>query len=329
MSTIPGIDLIPFLEAELAAVPWINREGLLQPIDVQSVAFPVFSAHRVQVDVLRADILHPIISGNKWFKLKYNLLQAIKEGASELLSFGGAWSNHLHALAYLGQMVGMKTIGVVRGDELTADASGMLQDASAFGMELRFVSRQQFRAYRDAPDVLDSAGRYVIPEGGDNRLGMLGAASMLFQTLVNLDHYSHLVVAVGTGCTFTGLRLAAPDAIRLLGVSALKGRWVESDLTRRMSTVGGQNWCLDSAHHAGGFARTDQHLLSFMREFGDNTGITLEPVYTGKAMLALQDSICNAQIPPDSRVLFIHSGGLQGARGYQSDSESSPPTISE
>ncbi|MBA56028.1 MAG: 1-aminocyclopropane-1-carboxylate deaminase [Pseudomonadales bacterium] len=316
MSSLPAIDSIPALERELSAYSTLDDAGLLAPIEVQGVEFPPFAEHQVNVDVLRADQLHSVISGNKWFKLKYNFLQARHLNCDELLSFGGAWSNHLHALAFVGQMLGMRTHGIVRGDELTIDSSPMLREAHQYGMELEFVSRRQFRNYRGQYDDLLQDKRYVIPEGGDNDLGMLGAASLLFQTKAKLEDYSHVLVAVGTGCTFAGLRLALPDHITLIGVSALKGAWVKQAMAERLSRFGEQNWMLDLDHHCGGFARTDQRLLSFVANFGDNTGLYLEPVYTGKVMLALQDLAGSDVVPPGSRVLFIHSGGLQGARGF-------------
>lgn len=321
MPTIPSLDAIPALERELSSCSTLRDAGLLSPLEVKAVDFPSFADCQVCVDVLQADQLHPVISGNKWFKLKYNLLQARNQHCAELLSFGGAWSNHLHALAYLGKLLGIPTRGVVRGDELTPDSSPMLQEARQYGMKLDFVSRQQFRVYRDRHDDLLQAGRYLIPEGGDNVLGMLGAASLINQLSdngadVDISRYSHVVVAVGTGCTFAGLRLALPEHVSLIGVSALKGGWVEREMSGRMKSIGGRNWMLDMDHHAGGFARTDARLLSFVTNFSDNTGILLDPVYTGKAMLALRDLSVNGVVAPGSRVLFIHSGGLQGARGF-------------
>ncbi|RLT88746.1 MAG: pyridoxal-phosphate dependent enzyme [Ketobacter sp. GenoA1] len=303
-------------ETALAADPRLQASGLLATLDIDTLSYALFEACSVQVDVLRADQLHPVVSGNKWFKLKYNLLQAQRDGCRELLSFGGAWSNHLHALAYVGGLLGFKTCGIVRGNELDTAANPMLAEAQALGMELEFVSRQQFRYYREAPRQLAADLRWVIPEGGDNQLGQLGAASMLLQAHAVAGEYSHVVVAVGTGCTFAGLRQALPDSVKLVGVSALKGAWVEQDMARRMRGLPAGGWYLDQAHHFGGFGKVTPDLLSFIRGFGDNTGLLLDPIYTGKAMMALQDLISESMIPCGSRVLFVHSGGLQGRRGF-------------
>ena len=198
-SNAHSLDAIPSWESRLQLYPQLIDAGLLQSVEAQSVSFPFDEGNPVQLDVLRTDQLHPVISGNKWFKLKYNLIQACESGSDELCSFGGAWSNHLHALAYLGQLMGMRTLGIVRGEEHTVESTPMLQDAHRFGMALKFVSRRQFRHYRDHPGELADARRYVIPEGGDNALGMLGAASLIQQSRVNWSAYSHVVLAVGTG----------------------------------------------------------------------------------------------------------------------------------
>ena len=161
-------------EQSLQQWPELVASGLLAEPAIQSLSLPLFAQQDVQVDVLRADLLHPLISGNKWFKLKYNLLQARAQGCRSLLSFGGAWSNHLHALAFVAQQVGMRSVGIVRGEELDANANPMLQDAERWGMQLEFVSRQRYREWtRDGWQAAD-ARTWVIPEGGDNQPGVLG-----------------------------------------------------------------------------------------------------------------------------------------------------------
>jgi len=294
-----------------------QNSGLLSVPRVESLSWPAFSSASVAVDVLRMDSLHPVISGNKWFKLKYNLVAAREQGCSELLSFGGAWSNHLHALAWLCQQLGWSSVGVVRGDEHEAVSNAMLQDVAQWGMQLRFVSRARFRELRDDQCALARAGRYIIPEGGDNWPGLLGVAALAANRALPWQDYSHVLVAAGTGCTFAGLRLGLPASVQLLGVSSLKGRWVVPAMAQRLAALGlpSDNWQLASDRHRGGFARLDAELLSFVTEFGDNTGLVLDPVYTGKAMLALDEFIKNGTIPQGSRVLFVHSGGLQGRRG--------------
>lgn len=327
LPTYPIVDLIAQYESELEHLPRLEELGLHQDLAIETLSHPHFCHYGVQVAVLRADQLHPVISGNKWFKLKFNLVQARRQNCSELLSFGGAWSNHLHALAYLGQQLGLATVGVIRGEELDAQVNPMLQESVQRGMTLQFVSRREFRELRQDCAMLEAQGRYLIPEGGDNMLGMLGAASMMAALQTDINDFTHVLVASGTGCTFAGLRLGLPDRVQLLGVSALKGAWVQRAMVKRMAQlpVSTDNWRLSTEHHRGGFAVIDESLLSFMAEFGHNTGLELEPVYTAKTMSALFDFIQQQTIPAGSRVLFIHSGGLQGKRGF----EPNPPQPGE
>jgi len=315
----PLAETIAAYESELDQLPVLSALGLRRGLAVEPLAYKLFEAYGVQVDLVRADQLHPVISGNKWYKLKYNLLEAQRQGCHELLSFGGVWSNHLHGLACLASALKMSSVGVVRGEEHDATTNPMLLDAARQGMRFEFVSRQQFRQLRDDHRAMAATGRYLIPEGGDNQLGMLGAASMVNSLQCDVSRYSHGIITVGTGCTYAGLRLGLPSQVTLLGVSALKGMWVQRAIAEKMGQleVPEASWLLSTEHHRGGFAVVDESLLSFITEFRDNTGVALEPVYTGKAMLALIDFIQQQIIPGGSRVLFIHSGGLQGLRGFK------------
>lgn len=313
--------LIDDFEQALRRIPALCDSGLLQAPIVQPVTRPVFSHHDVAVDVLRCDLLHPVISGNKWFKLKYNLLSALQRKVA-LASFGGAWSNHLHALAYCAQLTGLPGIGYVRGDELDAQANPMLADAGRWGMQLRFLSRQAYRQATADADRQRNPPLCLIPEGGDNWLGVLGCMTMIPGAIAH--RYDQVVLAMGTGCTFAGLRLGLPARTHLLGVSVLKGEWPGPQMAQRLRRWPGCNrehYRILTGYHAGGYGRVTPELLSFVADFGDNTGIPLDPVYTGKAMWALCDQVQRGSIPSGSRVLFIHSGGLQGRRGYYSLSE--------
>lgn len=323
-----SVSLIPAFEAILQQrLPLEMRSQLALP-GVQALHCDLFEKARVQVDVLRCDQVHPVISGNKWFKLKFNLVQAWEQGCTTLASFGGAWSNHLHALAYCAQLAGMHSIGFVRGDELQADANPMLQEAQRWGMELRFLARDAYRHKQ----VEVPAGTWLIPEGGDNEWGVLGC-----MTLVPVEwarHYDVIVLPWGTGCTFAGVFRAAPPDTAVWAVSVLKGHWPVQALAQRLqvpvsgSEAGSEPGAAPAAvsspqarvltdYHFGGYARVDATLLSFIRDFGDNTGLPLDPVYTGKAMFGLCDRIRRQMLPAGSRVLFIHTGGLQGVRGFQ------------
>lgn len=305
--------LIPEYEAILQQrLPAAFAAELSAPA-IEPLAYAPWQAAGVNVDVLRCDRVHPVISGNKWYKLKYNLVAAWQQGCTTLASYGGAWSNHLHALAYCAHRLGMHSIGYVRGDELDADANPMLRDAQAWGMELRFLSRAQYRAKQVAVD----AATWLIPEGGDNEWGVLGCMTLL--TPGQAEPYDVVVLPWGTGCTCIGVWRAVAQVTRLWGVSVLKGDWPArqfADYQRVQPIPQAQPAQILTAYHGGGYGRTTADLLSFIRDIGDNTGLSLEPVYSGKAMFALDDRIRNHALPAGSRVLFIHTGGLQGARGF-------------
>lgn len=308
--------LIHDYEVQLRAVVPLALQPLLQTPAVQPLQYPLFAQHDVQVDVLRCDALHPVISGNKWFKLKYNLLDARRRGMKRLASLGGAWSNHLHALAFCCRQMDIPCTGFVRGDELTPEANPMLRDVAAWGMVLHFLTRADYRDRRFvvSPDTL------LIPEGGDNMAGVLGCMTLLPPAQART--YDAVVVPLGTGCTALGLRLALPAEVALWNAPVLKGEDIRQQWLARLqrwaaAPHGPVHWL---AAHQGGYGRVNPALLSFIRDIGDNTGLALDPVYSGKAFWALCDQIRQQTVPAGSRVLFVHTGGLQGARGFQSGS---------
>lgn len=289
-------------------------QPLLDDPPLQTLAWDFFRQHEVQVDVLRCDLLHPVISGNKWYKLKYNLVRAWQEQKTVLASFGGAWSNHLHALAWCAQQGGFASTGFVRGEELAANANPMLQDAARWGMQLHFISRTRYR--QKAVQV--SADTLLIPEGGDNPEGALGCTTLIPAGLA--EKYAAVLVAAGTGCTALGIRLALPATSTLWVAPVLKAGGLENVWRQRLQQMqdagtGPVQWWADAA--GGGYGKVTADLLSFIQDFGNNTGLSLDPVYGGKAMQALCNRIRQQSVPAGTRVLFVHTGGLQGARGFQ------------
>ncbi len=279
----------------------------------------------VSVSILRADLVDAEISGNKYFKLLPNL-QAARSGAySTLLSFGGYWSNHLHALAAAGHRFGFNTVGIIRGEE-PAFLNPCLTEARAWGMELEFVSRARYRRrnYADYQEYL--AGRYsncmVIPEGGANLHGIQGCQKLVRAGLEG--DFSHLLLACGTGTTLCGLITAT--SLPVTGIQALKGKGylqaaAEDLLARHRLTVRSEKWEVLDDFHRGGFAKADKQLLNFIDDFQAETGIPLEPVYSGKLFMALQSLLESGYYPAGSRVLVIHGGGLQGLRGWERGSD--------
>jgi len=270
--------------------------------------------------VLRTDLVDPQLSGNKWFKLLPNLALAREQGRTTLLSFGGPWSNHLHALACAGKRYGFATHGIIRGDA-DQPLTPCLLDMQAQGMTLQFVSRHAYREFRSperrAGLQQEFGNCHVIPEGGCNRPGVLGCQQILPRDL-SAD-VSHIMVACGTGTTMTGL--ITSTGLPVYGVQALKADgYVHAEVTRQLQEFKldalSSDWRIYDQYHGGGFARATPALCQLIREFEHQTGIALEPVYSGKLVLGLQDLLERKQFAPGSHILLVHGGGLQGRRGF-------------
>ena len=296
----------------------------LSPASLQQVPHPQAGRAGVDLWIKRLDQLHPVISGNKWFKLKYNLVQAQRLSHDCIVSFGGAWSNHIHALSLAAGLLSFKSIGVIRGEELNASSNSMLQNASGEGMKLYFVSRADYRKRND-PIYQESLKRifgacYLIPEGGNNWPGILGAGTMVSEE--EAARFDHIVLSVGTGCCLVGLRLGLPRKVRLTGISALKGAGTRGEvrdwLIRCPGATRGE-WHLKGDYHCGGYGRTNKKLLDLIQLFDKEYQLPLDPVYTGKMVLGTLDLIDRGYFARGERVLMLHTGGLQGRRGYSLD----------
>ena len=294
------------------------QTDFLQQINTRAWGLPP-----VKLSILRLDLLNELGVGNKLFKLKYNLQQARDERKQSLLSFGGAWSNHIYALAALGKTEGFKTIGIIRG-EPAHGLTPMLEDAQRWGMELHFVGRQEYRQRNEAGYLQQLHERFpesfIIPEGAANELGTKGCSEIV-GLLDRLDNgYQVLVCACGTGSTFAGLVSAARADKKLIGVSVLKGlEGLESAVEKAVDqTPLGEvcQWQIKHGYHHGGYAKVSPELKAFMLEFEKRHGIPLDPVYTNKLMYALFEMIKNSEFQLNQRIVAIHSGGLQGRRGF-------------
>jgi 1-aminocyclopropane-1-carboxylate deaminase len=291
----------------------------IRDIPVEHIQDAVFNDAGCRLSVLRTDLVHPDISGNKWFKLKHNLIRARQEGHKTLLSFGGAWSNHLHALAFAGKTFGFNTVGIVRGG-VPEPLNPCLRDAAEAGMRLIGISRLDYRKKED-PALLNTLRErlgdfYLIPEGGANREGALGCAEILH--LVNQEEVDLIAMACGTGTMLTGL---ASNACKpLLGIQVLKGEgYLERQIQDNFLRFGMEaacTWSINDQLHDGGYARASPALLSFINKFEADTGIPLDPVYTGKLLNALYILKKRDFFPQKCRILAIHSGGIQGRRGF-------------
>ncbi|WP_288983200.1 pyridoxal-phosphate dependent enzyme [uncultured Flavobacterium sp.] len=277
---------------------------------------PIHFPNEIELFIKREDLLHPIISGNKFRKLKYNLAEAKRLGYKKLLTFGGAFSNHIIAVAGAGKEFGFETIGIIRGEELI-DKIGenpSLQFAHEHGMQFHFTDRTSYRD-KTSPQFLlklqEMFGSfYFIPEGGTNDLAVKGCEEIL--TIEDKMEFSHICCAIGTAGTISGIINSSIENNQIIGFSSLKGDFL-SDVIRNF--VQKKNWNVNCEYHFGGYGKVSDELISFLNFFYMKTKIPLDPVYTGKMMFGIFDLIESGYFPPNSKILAIHTGGLQGVAG--------------
>ena len=282
-------------------------ESANQKIDLENTNISLY--------IKREDLLHPHISGNKIRKLKYNLAQANRENKKTLLTFGGAFSNHILAVAAAGNEQEFKTIGVIRGEELQDKIAEnpTLKKAQDFGMVFYFVDREIFRE-KSSPKFIHQLTEkfgdfYLIPEGGTNNLAVKGCEEIL---TVNDEKFDYICCAIGTGGTISGLINCSKNSQQVLGFPALKGDFLRQDISKFVSK---SNWDLITDYHFGGYAKVSEELILFINEFYKKHKIPLDPIYTGKMMFGLLDLIYKNYFPENSKILVIHTGGLQGVAG--------------
>jgi 1-aminocyclopropane-1-carboxylate deaminase/D-cysteine desulfhydrase-like pyridoxal-dependent ACC family enzyme len=260
--------------------------------------------NKAELHVLRLDKIHPVISGNKWFKLKYHFENFRAENYKGIVTFGGAWSNHIVAAACACYQQQIPCTGIIRGEK-PGKFSASLLEAQQYKMNLHFISRNEYANKNEngIPEkiIKDFPGCYFIPEGGAGEHGEKGAAEIM--NLVVQNEYTHIACAMGTGTMFKGLQKAAASSLQIIGIPVLKG-WLEKIET-------GSN-AVFTEYHFGGYAKYTTALLSFMNDFYNRTGIPLDFVYTGKLAFAIADLAEKKFFAAGSKILMIHSGGLQG-----------------
>jgi 1-aminocyclopropane-1-carboxylate deaminase len=269
----------------------------------------------ISFHIRREDLIHPTIPGNKYRKLKYNLLQAKSDNQHCLLTFGGAFSNHIAATAAAGKEFGFKTIGMIRGEELSTAIvdNPTLDFARNCGMQLQFISRETYRNKDDYGYIAGLGEKfgpfYLLPEGGTNELAIKGCEEIL----TGEDfHFDYICVAAGTGGTAGGIIRKSTDNQQVLVFPALKGAFLTKDIN---TFVGMENWKLISDYHFGGYAKINSELVTFINDFYKTTGIPLDPVYTGKMVFGVMDLARKDYFPEGSKILIIHTGGIQGIKG--------------
>lgn len=277
---------------------------------------PSFGTNHIKVATLRTDLIHPIVSGNKWFKLKFYLEEAIRLKRNTIASFGGAYSNHIVALAASCKIYGLKSIGFIRGEP---GDSPTLLEAKELGMELHFISRESYKHKKELMKQFNCADWFWIQEGGYGLNGTLGAATML--DVQNCSEYSHIICACGTGTMLAGLVAGAAVHQTVLGISALKNN---SELNQSVATIlpPETNKAFSTLHeyHFGGYAKHPPNLINYMNELFLREQLPSDIIYTSKLFYAAEDLIKNNYFEPKTSILIIHSGGLQGNRSLAAGS---------
>jgi 1-aminocyclopropane-1-carboxylate deaminase len=286
---------------------------LQEQINIDPIDDELLRAKKVRLSILRLDQIHPLVSGNKWFKLKENIKEAVQNNCTTLLTFGGAYSNHLIATAAAAKASGLLSIGIVRGFHGKEHPTETLKQCEALGMQLHYVSREDYTQKKEAEFLSELqtfySKAYIIPEGGDNTNGIIGAGEIAsyIPSDTNL-----VVLTIGTGTTFAGIRNRLDSTINMLGLPVMKGgMYLKEEIEHKLNT-NNNNWQLNAAYHFGGFAKYNQELLDFMNDFYAKHHIPLDLVYTAKMMYGVFDLLQKDYFPEGSNICCIHTGGLQG-----------------
>ena len=281
-------------------------------IKTEEISLAILKQKKIRLFVKRIDKVHPFISGNKWYKLKYNLKAAKEKGFKTILTFGGAYSNHIAATAFAAQEKGFKSIGIIRGEEYLP-LNSTLSFVVESGMELHYVSRTDYRE-KTTPDFLEKlkvqfGSFYFIPEGGTNELAIQGTAEILEAN----DSQDYICCAVGTGGTISGIVNSSVAKQKVLGFSAIKGsEQLEKDISIWTNK---ENWKLLNNYHFGGYTKISDELIEFITSFNKEHNIPLDAIYSGKMLFGILDLVKQDYFPKGSSILAIHTGGLQGNKG--------------
>ncbi|MBD2195818.1 MULTISPECIES: 1-aminocyclopropane-1-carboxylate deaminase/D-cysteine desulfhydrase [Calothrix] len=291
------------------------------PPNIQPIQSLIAQQIGMELSVLRLDNMHPLVNGNKWFKLKYNLLEAQQRNLTTLLTFGGAYSNHIFATAAAGNLLGFRTIGMIRGEE-RLPLNPTLSFAVQQGMQIFYLDRQKYRQRHTAELQAELQQRFgnvfIIPEGGGNLNGVRGCME-----IVNNAAFDTVCVACGTGTTLAGIILSLTKSQRAIGFPVLKGgeflksdvdNWLKNYLASGLPVAHEEiaSWQLICNYHMGGYAKVNDELLQFQQQFTQEQGIPLDYVYTAKMFYGVMDLLKQGFFPKGDRILLIHTGGLQG-----------------
>ncbi|NMP31918.1 1-aminocyclopropane-1-carboxylate deaminase/D-cysteine desulfhydrase [Thalassotalea sp. M1531] len=288
------------------------------PSPLQPIKLSIFQRYGVEVFIKRDDLIHPIISGNKWRKLKGNIAAAQKLDKQGILSFGGAYSNHIHALAYACKQNNMKSIGIVRG-EAQYQNNYTLTWARHWGMQVEFVDRKTYKCRHNEEYLYQLQQQYpeyyIVPEGGTNHTALSGVGEVITELNQQID-FDTVILPVGSAGTISGLIKADNAQHHILGVAVLKQAEYLNSVIEELAHVSQDgSWTLLTDYHRGGYAKFSEHDCAKLAQFSTQTGIPVEPVYSGKMVLALLELLEQGYFPSGHRIVLIHTGGLQGLGG--------------
>lgn len=294
---------------------------IILPSPLTKIELPLLKEKKIELYLKRDDLIHEVVSGNKWRKLKYNIEASQKENLKTILTFGGAYSNHIIATAFACKENGLKSIGVIRGEETLNET---LEEAQEYGMQLHFIPREEYKRKEEKDFIQQLKNKfgefYLIEEGGANHLGIEGCKEILQE---EKETYDYIACAAGTGTTLTGLLLSLRENEKLLGFPALKGgEFLKEVIEKNISAYYKEEKNKISSlelicdYPFGGYAKVNDELKNFVSGFYQQTQIQLDLIYNGKMMFGLLDLIQKDHFPKNTRILAIHTGGVQGNRGF-------------
>lgn len=292
---------------------------MLIPSPLQKIETSLSQEYGVELWIKRDDLIHSDLSGNKYRKLKYNLRYLKEHGLNEVITFGGAHSNHIAAMAFLCKEMNIQCTGIIRGEQ-PVQLSPTLKTAQKNGMTLKFVSRSDYKLRND-PNYLKLLQKhnpkaFFLPEGGANQLGVKGCEEIVIECQNEFD-FDYITVDCGTGATLAGMVRKLKPHQRAIGVQVLKGDDFITPEVEKLNGSVSSNFEVWTDYHFGGYAKYKSELIDFMRSFFKETGIKLDPVYTGKQFYAVMDQIQKGFFPKGSKIILTHTGGLQGIRGFE------------
>lgn len=288
--------------------------ALSLPSPMQTISPKWKGLREISLSVKRDDLIHPIISGNKFRKLRSTLTE-MPDDVSTIVSFGGGFSNHIHALAYCCMKLNKKLVAYIRGNYPTP--TPMLEDISQWGAQIVFVTKAQYQRRHEPKYIYELNQKYpnaiVVPEGGSMQAALSGVADMVNETSTMPPDF--FISPVASGATLAGIASALHKDQKAIGVGVLKGEGYLEDLVRAFLPIqADKNWHIDHRFHFGGYAKNNDELINFCLEFNEQTGIAIEPVYSGKLFFALRHMIENGEFATGSHIVAVHTGGLQGNR---------------